>query len=113
MEPQYGESVAERFGALAAMHLAEARAITPVAAMHDDFHAGKRDDGRAPDGLCGARHRRRPVTSTTPSPSPVPEVHERDGPCQAVSRSFPGRRRYGIWPRVPAAQQTWGGTGRG
>ncbi|MGW1024892.1 aldo/keto reductase [Streptomyces sp. NPDC002577] len=59
--PPHGESVAERFEALAAMreeglirhlglsnvdtdHLAEARAIAPVAAVQNHFHAGKRDD---------------------------------------------------------------------
>jgi pyridoxine 4-dehydrogenase len=61
MEPPHGESVAERFETLAAMreeglirhlglsnidtcHLAEARAIAPVAAVQNHFHAGKRDD---------------------------------------------------------------------
>ncbi|MFE9648608.1 oxidoreductase [Streptomyces sp. NPDC006365] len=59
--PPQGESVAERFEALAAMreeglirhlglsnvdtgHLAEARAIAPVAAVQNHFHAAKRDD---------------------------------------------------------------------
>ncbi|MGW0827542.1 oxidoreductase [Streptomyces sp. NPDC002845] len=59
--PPRGESVAERFEALAAMreeglirhlglsnvdagHLAEARAIAPVAAVQNHFHAAKRDD---------------------------------------------------------------------
>ncbi|MGW3495227.1 oxidoreductase [Streptomyces sp. NPDC001020] len=59
--PPHGESVAERFEALAALreeglirhlglsnvdadHLAQARAIAPVAAVQNDFHAGKRDD---------------------------------------------------------------------
>ncbi|MET7730222.1 aldo/keto reductase [Streptomyces sp. NPDC005402] len=61
MEPPHGESLAERFETLAAMreeglirhlglsnvdsgHLAEARAIAPVAAVQNNFHAGKRDD---------------------------------------------------------------------
>lgn len=61
MEPPHGESVAERFETLAAMreeglirhlglsnidtgHLAQARAIAPVAAVQNHFHAGKRDD---------------------------------------------------------------------
>ncbi|KOU60593.1 aldo/keto reductase [Streptomyces sp. MMG1533] len=59
--PPQGESVAERFEALAAMreeglirhlglsnvgsgHLAEARAIAPVSAVQNHFHADKRDD---------------------------------------------------------------------
>ncbi|WP_328869306.1 aldo/keto reductase [Streptomyces sp. NBC_00287] len=59
--PPHGESVAARFAALAAMrdeglirhlglsnvdadHLAEARAIAPVAAVQNHFHAAKRDD---------------------------------------------------------------------
>ncbi|WP_327392615.1 oxidoreductase [Streptomyces sp. NBC_01186] len=59
--PPHGESVAERFEALAAMreeglirhlglshvdtgHLAEARAIAPVTAVQNHFHAAKRDD---------------------------------------------------------------------
>ncbi|MEU0407920.1 aldo/keto reductase [Streptomyces griseorubiginosus] len=61
MEPPHGESIAERFETLAAMreeglirhlglsnvdtgHLTEARAIAPVAAVQNHFHAGKRDD---------------------------------------------------------------------
>ncbi|MFC9913245.1 aldo/keto reductase [Streptomyces sp. NPDC127197] len=61
MEPPHGESVAARFETLAAMreeglirhlglsnvdtgHLAEARAIAPVAAVQNHFHAGKRDN---------------------------------------------------------------------
>ena len=61
MDPPHGESVAERFETLAALrdeglirhlglsnvdtgHLAEARAIAPVAAVQNHFHAGKRDD---------------------------------------------------------------------
>ncbi|MBA2807193.1 aldo/keto reductase [Streptomyces sp. KM273126] len=59
--PPHGESVAERFETLAALreeglirhlglsnvdagHLAEARAIAPVAAVQNHFHAAKRDD---------------------------------------------------------------------
>ncbi|MEU1695726.1 oxidoreductase [Streptomyces hirsutus] len=59
--PPHGESVAERFEALAALreeglirhlglsnvdagHLAEARTIAPVAAVQNHFHAAKRDD---------------------------------------------------------------------
>ncbi|GAB2962579.1 aldo/keto reductase [Streptomyces pseudoechinosporeus] len=59
--PPHGESVAERFEALAAMreeglirhlglsnvdtgHLAEARAIAPVTAVQNHFHTAKRDD---------------------------------------------------------------------
>ncbi|MFM9693815.1 oxidoreductase [Streptomyces europaeiscabiei] len=59
--PPHGESVAERFEALAAMreeglirhlglsnvgvgHLAEARTIAPVAAVQNHFHADRRDD---------------------------------------------------------------------
>ncbi|MDX2524181.1 oxidoreductase [Streptomyces europaeiscabiei] len=59
--PPHGESVAQRFEALAAMreeglirhlglsnvgvgHLAEARAIAPVAAVQNHFHADRRDD---------------------------------------------------------------------
>ncbi|MBM9620983.1 oxidoreductase [Streptomyces zhihengii] len=59
--PPHGESVAARFEALAALreeglirhlglsnvtagHLAEARAIAPVAAVQNHFHAAKRDD---------------------------------------------------------------------
>ncbi|MDT0321184.1 aldo/keto reductase [Streptomyces millisiae] len=61
MDPPHGESVAERFETLAALrdeglirhlglsnvdtgHLAEARAIAPIAAVQNHFHAGKRDD---------------------------------------------------------------------
>jgi pyridoxine 4-dehydrogenase len=61
MTPPHGESLAERFEALAALreeglirhlglsnvdadHLAEARAIAPVAAVQNHFHLGKRDD---------------------------------------------------------------------
>jgi pyridoxine 4-dehydrogenase len=61
MEPPYGESIAERFETLAALreeglirhlglsnvdtvHLAEARAIAPVVAVQNQFHAAKRDD---------------------------------------------------------------------
>jgi hypothetical protein len=61
MEPPYGESIAERFEALAALreeglirhlglsnvdtvHLAEARAIASVVAVQNQFHAAKRDD---------------------------------------------------------------------
>ncbi|MFD9604467.1 oxidoreductase [Streptomyces sp. NBC_01224] len=61
MPPQHGESVAERFEALATLreqglirhlglsnvdagHLAEARAIAPVTAVQNHFHAAKRDD---------------------------------------------------------------------
>jgi pyridoxine 4-dehydrogenase len=61
MQPPYGESLAARFEALAAMreeglirhlgisnvgtsHLAEARAIAPVVAVQNHFHVGKRDD---------------------------------------------------------------------
>ena len=59
--PPHGESVAERFEALAALreeglirhlglsnvdadHLVQAQAIAPVAAVQNDFHAAKRDD---------------------------------------------------------------------
>jgi pyridoxine 4-dehydrogenase len=61
MTPPHGESLAERFEALAALreaglirhlgisnvdaaHLAEARSIAPVVAVQNDFHIGKRDD---------------------------------------------------------------------
>ncbi|GHO47192.1 oxidoreductase [Ktedonospora formicarum] len=61
MEPPHGESLAERFEALAAMreeglirhlglsnvdtaHLAEARAIAPVVAVQNHFHIAKRDE---------------------------------------------------------------------
>jgi aryl-alcohol dehydrogenase-like predicted oxidoreductase len=61
MEPPHGESVADRFAALAALreeglirhlglsnvdaaHLAEARAVAPVAAVQNNFHVAKRDD---------------------------------------------------------------------
>ncbi|MEU0073798.1 aldo/keto reductase [Streptomyces sp. NPDC006332] len=61
MEPPHGESIAAQFETLAAMrdeglirhlglsnvdtaHLAEARAIAPVAAVQNHYHAGKRDD---------------------------------------------------------------------
>jgi len=61
METPHGESIAERFEALAAMreeglirhlslsnvdtgHLAEARAIAPVAAVQNNFHVGNRGD---------------------------------------------------------------------
>jgi pyridoxine 4-dehydrogenase len=61
MSPPHGESIAARFEALAALreeglirhlgisnvdldHLAEARAIAPVAAVQNEFHADKRDD---------------------------------------------------------------------
>jgi aryl-alcohol dehydrogenase-like predicted oxidoreductase len=61
MEPPHGESVAERLEALAAMreegmirhlglsnadldHLAQVRAIAPVTAVQNHFHAGRRDD---------------------------------------------------------------------
>lgn len=61
MEPPHGESLAERFEALAALreeglirhlglsnidtaHLMEARAIAPVVAVQNQFHAAKRDD---------------------------------------------------------------------
>lgn len=61
MDVPHGESIAERFEALAAMreeglirhlglsnvdagHLAEARAIAPVASVQNHFHAGNRDD---------------------------------------------------------------------
>ncbi|WP_416986006.1 aldo/keto reductase [Streptomyces sp. T028] len=61
MEPPTGESLAERFEALAALreeglirhlglsnvdadHLAEARAIAPVAAVQNEFHANRRGD---------------------------------------------------------------------
>ncbi|WP_103538961.1 MULTISPECIES: aldo/keto reductase [unclassified Streptomyces] len=61
MTPPSGESLAERFEALAALqqeglirhlglsnvdtaHLAEARAIAPVAAVQNQFHAAQRDD---------------------------------------------------------------------
>jgi pyridoxine 4-dehydrogenase len=61
MAPPHGESLAERFEALAALreeglirhlglsnidtaHLAEARAIAPVVAVQNQFHAAKRDD---------------------------------------------------------------------
>ncbi|MFF8392051.1 aldo/keto reductase [Streptomyces sp. NPDC016172] len=61
MTPPHGESLAERFEALAALreeglirhlglsnvdtaHLAEARAIAPVAAVQNQFHAAQRDD---------------------------------------------------------------------
>ncbi|MFI0814934.1 oxidoreductase [Streptomyces sp. NPDC021098] len=61
MDVPHGESVAERFEALAAMreeglirhlglsnvdagHLAEARTIAPVASVQNHFHAGNRDD---------------------------------------------------------------------
>ena len=60
MEPPHGEALAERFEALAALreeglirhlglsnvdtaHLAEARAIAPVVAVQNQFHAAKRD----------------------------------------------------------------------
>ncbi|MGW2326499.1 aldo/keto reductase [Streptomyces sp. NPDC001700] len=63
MEPPHGESIAERFEALAAMreeglirhlglsnidagHLAEARTIAPVASVQNHFHAGNRDDAQ-------------------------------------------------------------------
>jgi pyridoxine 4-dehydrogenase len=63
METPHGESLAERFEALAAMreeglirhlglsnidsgHLAEARAIAPVAAVQNNFHVGNRDDAQ-------------------------------------------------------------------
>jgi pyridoxine 4-dehydrogenase len=61
MTPPHGESLAERFEALAALreeglirhlglsnvdadHLAEARAIAPIAAVQNGFHIAKRDD---------------------------------------------------------------------
>ncbi|MFD7403346.1 aldo/keto reductase [Streptomyces sp. NPDC059866] len=61
MTPPHGESIAARFEALAALreeglirhlglsnvdtgHLAEAQAIAPVAAVQNQFHAGRRDD---------------------------------------------------------------------
>jgi aryl-alcohol dehydrogenase-like predicted oxidoreductase len=61
MTPPHGESLAERFEVLAALreeglirhlgisnvdtaHLAEARAIAPVAAVQNQFHAAQRDD---------------------------------------------------------------------
>ena len=61
MEPPHGESLADRFEALAALreeglirhlgvsnvdaaHLAEARAIAPVVAVQNQFHAATRDD---------------------------------------------------------------------
>ncbi|MFI7708069.1 aldo/keto reductase [Nonomuraea sp. NPDC049480] len=61
MEPPHGESLAERFEALAALreeglirhlglsnvdagHLAEARAIAPVAAVQNNFHIANRDE---------------------------------------------------------------------
>ncbi|MFC4469589.1 aldo/keto reductase [Streptomyces xiangluensis] len=61
MEPPRGESLADRFEALAALreeglirhlglsnvdadHLAEARAIAPVVAVQNEFHAAKRND---------------------------------------------------------------------
>ena len=61
MEPPHGESIAERFEALAAMreeglilhlglsnvdptHLTEARAIAPVVAIQNHFHIARRDD---------------------------------------------------------------------
>lgn len=61
MEPPHGESVAARFEALAALqeeglirhlglsnvdaaHLAEARAVAPVTAVQNEYHAGRRDD---------------------------------------------------------------------
>ncbi len=61
MEPPHGESLAERFEALAAMreeglirhlglsnvdatHLAEARAIAPIIAIQNYFHIARRDD---------------------------------------------------------------------
>ncbi|MET7696815.1 aldo/keto reductase [Streptomyces sp. NPDC005485] len=61
MEPPHGESLAERFEALAALreeglirhlgvsnidaaHLAEARAIAPVTAVQNQFHAARRGD---------------------------------------------------------------------
>ncbi|MCX4760089.1 aldo/keto reductase [Streptomyces sp. NBC_01275] len=61
MTPPHGESLAERFEALAVLreeglirhlglsnvdnaHLAEARAIAPVVAVQNQFHAAKRDD---------------------------------------------------------------------
>ncbi|MFI9580511.1 oxidoreductase [Streptomyces sp. NPDC052236] len=61
MTPPHGESLAERFEALAALreeglirhlgisnvdseHLAEARAIAPVTAVQNQFHAAQRDD---------------------------------------------------------------------
>ncbi|TDC25968.1 oxidoreductase [Streptomyces sp. 8K308] len=63
LEPPHGESIAARFETLAALreeglirhlglsnvdvdHLAEARAIAPVAAVQNHFHAGRRDDAR-------------------------------------------------------------------
>ncbi|QOV36674.1 aldo/keto reductase [Streptomyces ferrugineus] len=61
MEPPHGQSIAAQFETLSAMreeglirhlglsnvdtgHLAEARAVAPVAAVQNHFHAGKRDD---------------------------------------------------------------------
>jgi pyridoxine 4-dehydrogenase len=71
MTPPHGESLAERFEALAALreeglirhlglsnidaaHLAEARAITPVAAVQNNFHIAKRDEAAVLD-ICAAR----------------------------------------------------------
>ncbi len=70
MTPPHGESLAERFEALAALreeglirhlglsnvdadHLAEARAIAPVAAVQNNFHIAKRDEAAVLDA-CAA-----------------------------------------------------------
>jgi pyridoxine 4-dehydrogenase len=70
MTPPHGESIAERFEALAALreeglirhlglsnvdadHLAHARAIAPVAAVQNNFHVAKRDDAALLD-TCAA-----------------------------------------------------------
>ncbi|MFI6743535.1 aldo/keto reductase [Nonomuraea sp. NPDC050451] len=71
MEPPHGESLAERFEALAALreeglirhlglsnvdagHLAEARAIAPVAAVQNDFHIANRDETAVLDACAQA-----------------------------------------------------------
>ena len=71
MEPPHGESLAERFEVLAALreeglirhlglsnvdagHLAEARAIAPVAAVQNNFHVAKRDETAVLDACAQA-----------------------------------------------------------
>ena len=120
MEPPHGESLAERFEALAAMreeglirhlglsnvdtaHLTEARAIAPVVAIQNHFHIAKRDDvavldACAADGIAFA-------------PSSLWAAAGATSTITAWARSRPGTARpsrRSPWPGSwPSRQSPW------
>ena len=85
MTPPHGESLSERFEALAALreeglirhlglsnvdadHVAAARGIAPIAAVQNNFHIAKRDEAAMLDACARRPHRLRPLRSNRGRP---------------------------------------------